>query len=413
MQRRTFPLVGPDVLLIAHAGTRPNNAVFVVECEGSLDATQVGRLAGELAAIAPFIGARVQRPFPWGRLRWVVDEPEVRVISRRLQQGTSIDHLAEEALNAERNAWRGPALAWTVVNSADGKRSWLMLSWVHSLMDPRGAELLVAMLDAVGQSADGRRWAAAQRIVPPGDTRPFRQRLQIARRGLDRLRLISGKVPHSLGRQVNDPGRVRFRRHVVAAGSPRSFPITLGHVAAAVAQLHRRRGLAPGPFLVPISVDRRRKGEPGPVFSNYLSFHFICLAAEHVGDVAATAAAVRQEMADALRADAIEGLWVGMELGCYYPTGWMLRSFEDDIASFHCADLGEARPMGATLLGAPVRGAYHVACVQPRPGLGIFFNRAAGCENIIVAWVERVIEESEVDAILAHLVAAVASADAA
>jgi hypothetical protein len=102
-----------------------------------------------------------------------------------------------------------------------------------------------------------------------------------------------------------------------------------------------------------------------------------------------------------------------MEFGSYYPTGWMLRSFEDDIASFHCADLGQARQMGATLLGKPVRGAYHVACVQPRPGLGIFFNRAAGCENIIVAWVEQVVDGSEVDALLGYLVTAVASADAA
>jgi hypothetical protein len=411
--RRTFPLVGPDVLLIAYAGTRANNAIFVVECEGSLDAAQVEAQCRELAAIAPFTGARVERPFPWGRLRWVVGEPDVRVVSRCLEPGASIGRIAEDELNAAIDPWRGPALRWTIVNAADGRRSWLLLTWVHSLMDPRGAELLVTMLDAVARGGEERRWAAEQLIVPPLDRRPLRERLQIARRGFERLRLISERVPHSLGRHVSDPGRVRFRRHVVPAGSPRSFPITLGHVATAVAQLYRNRGIAQGPFILPISVDRRRKGEPGPVFSNYLSFHFICLAPEHIGDVAATAAAVRREMAEALRADAIEGLWEGMELGCYYPIGWMLRSFEDDIASFHCADLGEARPIGPTLMNAPVRGAYHVACVQPRPGLGIFFNRAAGYENIIVTWVERVIEEREIDAILGHLLAAFAPADAA
>lgn len=410
---RTFALLGADLLLMAHAGTRPNNAVFVLECEGTLDFALVRRTCAELTRLAPFVSARLQRPFPWGKLRWVADGSRDLLVHKRRVQADQVDAIVEEELNATIDPWQGPALRWQVLEHADEARAWFVLTWAHPLMDPRGAELLVAMLDAVGRGGEGSSWAAAQRIEPPSDCRPLREQLRVARHGLERLRQVTRAQPRSLGHDVAHPGAVRFRRRALPSGRPRPFSVTLAHVAAAVAPLYRRRGLDPETFVIPISVDRRLKGDPGPVFGNYLSFHFVDLAARQVGSVDATVAAVQRGMAEALRANAIEGLWAAMALGGYHSPGWMLRPFEGEIASFHCADLGDMRPTCRTWLGARVRGGYHVACIQPSPGLGIFFNRCAGVENVIVAWVDAVLHDEEVDGLLAHLDGALQGAAAA
>jgi hypothetical protein len=38
---------------------------------------------------------------------------------------------------------------------------------------------------------------------------------------------------------------------------------------------------------------------------------------------------------------------------------------------------------------------YHVPCVLPRPGIGVFFNRCAGVNNVVVSWVEGAVGEDE------------------
>jgi hypothetical protein len=415
LRRRAFTLVGPDVALLAQAADRPNNAVFVAECDGLLDVALVRQACAELATIAPFMGARLRRPFPWGPLRWVVDDtPTVPVAYRRLAPGVDVCGVVEDELNATIDPWRGPVLRWSVIDNADGSRAWLALTWVHPLMDPRGAELIMAMLDAMTRGAEGRQWAASQLVLPPREGRSLRERLPLARRAVDRLREVAAPAPRSLGSDVRTPGRVRYRHRSIPTFSTRTLPVTLALAGAAVAPLFRARRLPMAEtFLVPVAVDRRRKGEAGPVFGNYLSFHFARLSAAHIGDVGATARAIRGEITDALRSDAIEGMWVGMGIGRYYPPGWILSRFEGELASFNYADTGEVRPACTTLFGAPVCAAYHVPCVQPKPGLGIFLSRAAGRESIVVVWVDRVVHEDEVDAVLANLEAALQGSDAA
>jgi hypothetical protein len=180
-----------------------------------------------------------------------------------------------------------------------------------------------------------------------------------------------------------------------------------------MAALWASRGLSlDEPFLVPISVVRRRKGEPGPLFGNYLSFHFARFVPAAGRD--GMAAAIRQDLAEAVRTDAIEATWVAMGFARYYPPASLLRPVGgEDMASFNCADTGEVRPAMTSLFGRAVRGAYHVPCVQPRPGLGVFLSRAAGFESVTAVWVEPVVSDAEVDALLARIAGALGAARAA
>jgi hypothetical protein len=403
-------LLGPDVLLLAMGGERPNNAVLVLECAAPLDVERVEQAVWNLRPIAPFMESRLERPLPWGRLRWSARNGVVPVESRGLEPEDRIDAVVEEILNRPVDPRRNPPLRWYVIEQGDA--GWLVLAWVHALMDPRGAELLVSMLDAVDAGGERAAWAAARPIVPPEDERPAKERGALARSAMDPLRALGRERPPTLAGDAAKAGRVRHRRRLVRTPA-RQMPQTLAAVGRAVAATAAARGDALAePFIVPISVDRRKKGEPGPVFGNFVSFHFARFRPAETD--AATVAALRRDMAEAVRTNFVEALWAGMNFIRYYPPRHLLRPLGGrEIASFHCADTGEVRPALPLLFGVPVRSAYHVPCVQPHPGLGLFFTRVGELESIVAVWVDGVVTPDEVDRLLDDVERGIAAAPAA
>jgi hypothetical protein len=157
------------------------------------------------------------------------------------------------------------------------------------------------------------------------------------------------------------------------------------------------------PFLVPISVDLRPKGEPGPIFGNLLAFHFARFRPSETADLPELARTLRGRMAEALRDGQIEANAVAMDFLRYRPLRWMLRELpwtaERETFSFNCADIGEFAPAG-TLFGRTVVNAYHAPAILPRPGIGVFFNRCRGQSNLVTTWVEGVVSEDEVTRIV-------------
>jgi hypothetical protein len=174
----------------------------------------------------------------------------------------------------------------------------------------------------------------------------------------------------------------------------------LAVVGRAVAELFVRRGLPAIDYVVPIAVDRRRKGAAGPVIGNHIGIHFARFSSNTGRDPAAVARELRAQMADALRRDLIQASWVGMDLMRYLPVSVALRKLRralyGDFCSFNCADTGNCALGHNELLGAAVRNAYHVPSVYPRPGLGVFLNRCGGHHNVVVVWVEGTVEPTEV-----------------
>jgi hypothetical protein len=105
-------------------------------------------------------------------------------------------------------------------------------------------------------------------------------------------------------------------------------------------------------------------------------------------------------MADAVRDGQIDANAVAMEFLQYRPLSMMLSALpwtvKGDIFSFNCADLSDFPRALETCLGRRVVNAYHVPCVLPRPGIGVFFNRCASKTNIVTSWIEGAVSEDEV-----------------
>src|SRR5439155_52592 len=146
-----------------------------------------------------------------------------------------------------------------------------------------------------------------------------------------------------------------------------------------------------------ISVDVRPKGEAGPTFGNWLAFHFARFSLSETADVLGLTRALRRQMADAMRDEQIDANAVAMEFLKYRPL-WMMPRYlpggsRVETFSFNCADITGFPPALETLFGRRVVNAYHAPAVLPRPGIGVFFNRCATRNNLVISWTEGAAEE--------------------
>jgi hypothetical protein len=401
---------------LAGARAPSSNAVLVVDCDGLVDAARVRHALRRFLPSAPWLGGRLARPRPWGRLVWRVPSggptlPPVRTVALATGGGSEIEALVDRELDAPIDPRREPPLRFTIATAR--RSSHLVLTWAHALMDPHGSEHLLRLLAEIDAHASHALPTAPVVIAPP-DARSFRQRGALASRGAALLRGLAPIPPVSLaaGSHGQRAPAATHRHRCFRLAAPtapadrlrRGLPWRLAVVARAMAERFAAHGLATSaPFVVPVSVNRRARGEHGPILGNYLSFHFARCRPPIDGDVEGTARALRDQLADAVRHDELEATWAGMSFARWRPLRGMFRELPwtkaGDLCSFHFADTDALLPDRADLFGARITGGHHVAAVPPRPGVGVFFGRREGVETVVVSWVEGVVDDADVAAI--------------
>ncbi len=422
---RRLPLRGADLVLVAMQALWKregvsNNTLMVVQCEGALEPARVRRALERFLDVCPWPAARLSRPFPWGQLHWAARErgalrtPPVR--HQRLGSPEALHAELEAELNTAIDPRREPPLRFAILDGASGApgpQSALVVTWFHPLMDPRGAQNLLAHLAHLDET-DGRvPWAGA---TPPfatePDPRPLKERGRLGRSSQRYMRALVPESPVSPGTGLTWPGRARFAhvgfvgddRGADGARSMREICWRLALVGRTMADLWRRRGLPDLAFLVPVSVDLRPKGEPGATFGNVLAFHFARFKPSDTRDVDGLARTLRHQLAAALRDGQIDANAVAMEFLKYRPLSLMLRDLPGtarrETFSFNCADLADFPPALEKLFGRRVINAYHAPSVLPRPGIGVFFNRCGTRNNLVVSWVEGAMTAEEVARII-------------
>jgi hypothetical protein len=418
---RRLPLRGADLVLVAMQALWrregvSNNTLMVVQCDGPLEPERIRRALDRFLDFCPWSSARLRRRRPWGGLHWVagaraaLTAPPVR--HQRLASPAALHAELEAELNRAIDPRREPPLRFAILDGASdgaGPHSALVATWFHPLMDPRGAQNLLAHLAHLDE-ADGRvPWGGAPPVfATEPDPRRLKERGRLGRSSQRYMRTLLPEPPVSPGTGLTVPGQARFEQASFVGDdhglggvrSTREICWRLALVGRAMADLWRQRGLPDLPFLVPVSVDLRPKGEPGATFGNVLAFHFARFRPSETADVDGLARALRQQMTDALREGQIDANAVAMEFLKYRPASLMRRDLPGTASretfSFNCADLGDFPPALEKIFGRRVVNAYHAPSVLPRPGVGVFFNRCGIRSNLVVSWVEGAMKNEEV-----------------
>jgi hypothetical protein len=418
-----LPLRGADLVLLAlgaPARGEPvsNNALLVVHCDGPLDPARITRSLDRLLDVCPWPAARLRRAWPWGKLHWAAGPraglAPPPVVRRTAATPAALHQALETELNAAIDPRREPPLRFSILDGPAGPpggASVLVLTWFHPLMDPRGAQNLLEHLGGLDAHPGDAPWGATAPVFAvPTPARPLRERGRLARQSMAHMQRVSRvtSAPPDRGRT----GPVRFRQESFVAAdavagaerATREIWWRLAVVGKALRAVGARRGLTDVPVLLPIAVDLRPKGEPGPTFGNMLAFHFARFASSEAADVPRLAATLRAQMADAVREGQIEANEVAMTFLQHRPL-WMIRRAVrgiagGDVFSFNCADVGEVPAALGRCFGRRVVNAYHVPAVPPRPGIGVFFNRCGARNNLVVAWIDGRLGEDDVSRIV-------------
>ncbi|HXJ81513.1 MAG TPA: hypothetical protein VMS64_22885 [Candidatus Methylomirabilis sp.] len=388
-----------------------NNTLLVIECDGPVDAARVGRALGRLMESCPWPASRLRRGFPWGGLHWVVgaraglEPPPVRQVT--VTSAAALHDELEAELNRAIDPWREAPFRCLILDG--GGRAFLVLTWFHALMDPRGGQnLLRRLVDLDREGEGGSPSDVTPALAAAGDQRSLRERARLGRRSLDHLRALTEVPPVSPGTSLTAFGKARFWQGAFVAGdtlpgdtrATRDICWRLAVAGRAMSVFWEKRGLPDVPFLVPISVDLRPKGEAGATIGNWLAFHFARFAPSETADVAGLARSLRLQMADAVRDGRIDGSAAGMEFLRYRPLWMMARALprgpSGETFSFNCADTGDFLPEITSVFGRRVVNAYHAPAVLPRPGIGVFFNRCAARNDLVISWVEGTMSEDDV-----------------
>jgi len=415
---RRLPLCGADVVLMAqHPRWQGvglgHNTMLVVECDGPIESDRIERAWDRFLDVCPWPAARLRRPFPWGKLHWAAG-PRASLARPPLCRATiparqALQRELETELNAALEPRREAPVRMLIIDDESTRAtpsSVLVLTWFHPLMDARGGENLLTHLNELDRHVDATLWGdCSPEFVSDPDRRPLLQRSRIARSSLEYLRSLAPVPPVSAGGTPLPPGRASFRQQsfvATEAGDPRATREICWRVALvgkAMSELWRRRHLDDVPCLLPISVDVRPKGEGGATFGNHLAFHFARFRSSETADVPALARALRRQMAEAVRDGQIEASRVALQFLQYRPLSRMLQVLPwttgGELFSFNCADLADWPCALAECFGRKVLNAYHVPVVPPRPGIGVFFNRCAGHNNLVVSWIEGVVSDAE------------------
>jgi hypothetical protein len=397
-----LPLNGCDYLMLGfdyemrRHGYAGNSCQIELELDAAISPETLRKRIAELVSRHPILRAR---PGGWVMPKWKLPGenapmPQVRV--HREQPGLR-EKLCDQPLNMK----RGELFRFDLIERA-GNRMSVVFTWAHTLMDANSAEHFVALV--------GREDVPLPALQPPVSVRPpkkFREKLRLARKSLLQLDEFIKAKPTTVGGRF--PAAPKIQRFQVERFLPEdtarvrangvklcgAFGGAQFHAAAAMIelhQLHQRVGCPSASYVLPMPVSLRGKGSVEPLFCNQVTMMMTQLFPAQLDTTANAVAALKPQIAQAMRDGLIEANVAIADLSRCMPLPlylFMLKyGLRGEICSFFYGDVAAVTPLLTTFCGANVRDFTHVGATTPSPGIGAIFYSFRGELRITVFHLE-------------------------
>jgi hypothetical protein len=395
----------------------------VLELDRAPDLAQLRAAVAQAVKMHPLLAARLRRSWRTWLPYWEIPEtrPESLPLGLWRESGApgalgpearevtgAQDRL--EAIMAEPLSPEGTHVnaRLDVVELRSG-RCQLALSWRHTLIDGKGAELLLVELARLCAGID----------APPEWRETVRPQLAVgelmlkARPAIHRFKELAKLRFASLGGPRPRAGRGRYQIIALdeadsAALRERAESLTgalfpMAFYVATTTRAHERvlrhRGQSPAGQVASVPIQTRKRGARGPLFHNQVTVFFFSALREELATIEGATAALKAQFAAMTRARLDESFSAVLELMMRLPSWVFMRvvrwQFGGEISSFFHSHTGPFAPEIAEFAGAKITNAFHLPCLGSPPGTGVFFNERDGRVTIVLSWREGCITDEE------------------
>ncbi|WP_411728445.1 hypothetical protein [Methyloglobulus sp.] len=409
-----------DRLMWKSSGKR-NVCTFVVTLPERLTLEDLRHQLANRPAYQSLCQLRLTKGLPFSLAKWTLAAKAAlpTINEYRLASGsTPPDHLLSAALDINNQS----AFKIDLLQLA-GTGSLVVFTWHHALMDAHGGELFIRYLGATN-ALKQPDWVADEDVKLP-----LKSRANIALE-MKQFLYDTASVPLlSLYKKSTLKPKAFCRilplaRYRVLSFTPqqtltineRARQLNAGFLASAfylaataysVAQVQKQRGVDNGDVLVPVPLDRRKRGAPGAVLGSQVSFLFYRIPNAVLDDVPTCTAELIGQMKALMRSESPSHYTIMLDFlrrmpGFFYRR--MLKApTEGLMASFFYSDTGDSLQDFDVVFGQSVSGAIHYPPNMYPPGMTFVFSRFQGALQLTLGYMEPDLNEAEVELLLTQL----------
>lgn len=411
-------------------GFSGNQAQIVVGVDGRISQSDLADRIHALKARFPILEAHARRGIVNWNPYWQIKNGNGRshhpcVRRHHAENEAHLNRIKRDVLNRRLDIRRGELFCFDLVYT-DSAQVEVIMTWSHMLMDAHGAEYFLAL---AGRSATLAADDTQAGLVSGGYTErmPAGPKWQQAQKSFQRVDELASKPPVSLYTCSNTPLSPRLDYRVASFSRSQTRTIfdlaekcggflneSAYFSAAAMGEFQRlmqSRNIFPAGYVVPVSIDLRKKGTRLPVFSNQSATLLYGFDPEELREFDTILASFTRQTQAAVREDMIASNVSAMELCRFIPSRLYARkirqAFKGEIASLVFANPGKVLGNLSTFMGQPVKFQHHVPTIVVPPGMGIVFYTFSRQLYITLIYVESMITPDEaggfLDAVGRHL----------
>jgi hypothetical protein len=406
-------------------GFSGNQAQIVLGLEGQLSEFELADRIYALKERFPILGAIIKRGILNWHPYWELSNgkshsyPYVR--RHHAENDRDQQRIKRDILNRRLDTRRGEMFCFDLVYSGNSDVE-LIMTWSHMLMDAHGAEYFLAM---IGRSViiEDNSTQAALLAGSYTDRIPVGSRWQQARKSFQRVDELASNPPISLYNHINQTLASKLDYRIVSftrsqtrvilslAEKCGGFLNESAYFSAAAmgefCRLMQSRSIFPSGYVVPVSIDLRKKGTRLPVFSNQSATLLYGFEPEELWAFDIALASFSRQTQAAIRDDLIASNVSAMELGRFIPSRLYSRkirqAFKGEIASLVFANPGKVFSNLSTFMGLSVKSIHHVPTIVVPPGMGIVFYTFSNQLQITLIYVESMITSEEAEGFLENV----------
>ena len=348
-----------------------------------------------------------------------VNKPGISIETAIIKESESFDDILkilEKGINTLFNNKR-EHIAFHIL--AGGGRSYIAMTFDHLLFDARNAE---AFLNMFQKDWEGGEDSGNMTITEPAHLSMWMDKFKAGQRVNRAFIKIAGKAPPRVFPLPS--GKNGFKFKVLSFGTKETEAIAenafneAGYLmlmpyalAASVYALHgifTGRGISSGDYVVPVSIDTRNREEvKKDLFFNHVSFFIFKAEASDASDFKALLKSLKEQMYAQVGSDLPGDICKASFLMRIAPAsllGSLLKLyFKGEIASFCFSYVGKTAYTSPSFMENKITNIFHMPRTPVPPGIGIFFQQSNEKLNVILSYLDGMLNKDEEEIFLTSL----------